>query len=148
MNEAFTISCYTLYVFLSMRYFKEDIMGLLVFIIILFILFFLLEKVVNKLLGVKRQKISETPGKKIDRWGRGITTVILICIAIPYFIINSNISWKWYFILLLIFTLGFQAILEWKYIKNSRQYASTLITLIVGLIFMFNIEFFIRVFSW
>ena len=123
-------------------------MGLLVFIIILFILFFLLEKIVNRLLGVKRQKISETPGKKIDRWGRGITAVIFFCIAIPYFIINSNISWKWYFILLLIFTIGFQAILEWKYIKNSRQYASTLIILIVSLIFLFNIEFFIRVFSW
>ena len=123
-------------------------MGLLVFIIILFILFFLLEKIVNKLLGVKRQKISETPGKKVDRWGRGITAVILICIAIPYFAVNNNISWKWYFILLLIFTIGFQAILEWMYINNSRQYASTLIILIVGLIFLINIEFFIRVFSW
>ena len=123
-------------------------MGLLIFIIILSILFFFFEKVVNKLLGVKRQKISETPGKKIDRWGRGITTVILICIAIPYFMINNHVPLKWYFILLLLFTIGFQAILEWKYIKNSRQYASTLITLIVGLIFMFNIEFFIRVFSW
>ncbi|WP_338472605.1 DUF4181 domain-containing protein [Niallia sp. XMNu-256] len=122
-------------------------MELLIFIIILFILFFLLEKIVNKLLGVKKQKISETPGKKIDRWGRGIIAVVHICIAIPYFVINNNISLKWYFIILLIFTIGFQAILEWKYIKNSRQYASTLIILIVGLIFMFNIEFFIRVFS-
>ena len=40
-------------------------MGLLIFIIILSILFFFFEKVVNKLLGVKRQKISETPGKKL-----------------------------------------------------------------------------------
>ncbi|MFS0824655.1 DUF4181 domain-containing protein [Bacillus sp. 1P02SD] len=123
-------------------------MGLLVFIIILFILFFLLEKIANKLLGVKRQKISETPGKKIDLWGRVITTVILICIGIPYLVINNNILWKWYFILLLIFTIGFQVMLEWKYIKNSRQYISTLIILIIGLIFIFNIEFFIRVFSW
>jgi hypothetical protein len=148
MNKAFPLSCYTLYVYHSMRYFKEDIMGLLVFIIILFILFFLLERIVNKLIGVKRQKISETPGRKVDRWGRGITVVILFCIAIPYFIINSNVSWKWYFILLLLFTIGFQAILEWKYIKSSRQYASTLIILIVSLILMSNIEFFIRVFSW
>ena len=123
-------------------------MGLLIFIIILSILFFFFEKVVNKLLGVKRQKVSDTPGRKVDRWGRGITVVIFFCIAIPYFMINSHVPWKWYFILLLLFTIGFQAILEWKYIKNSKQYASTLIILIVSLILMFNIDFFIRVFSW
>ena len=62
--------------------------------------------------------------------------------------INSHVPWKWYFILLLLCTIGFQAILEWKYIKNSKQYASTLIILIVSLILLFNIDFFIRVFNW
>ena len=123
-------------------------MGLIVFIIILFILFFSLEKIVNKLLGVKRQKISETAGKKVDRWGRGIIVATFFGIAIPYFMFNDHISWKWYFVLLLIFSVGFQAILEWKYIKNSRQYVSTLIVLMASLIFMFNLEFFIRIFSW
>ena len=51
-------------------------MGLLIFIIILSILFFFFEKVVNKLLGVKRQKVSDIQGRKVDRWGRGITVVI------------------------------------------------------------------------
>lgn len=35
-----------------------------------------LEVGINKLLGVEKKRISETPGRKIDAWGRGIILVI------------------------------------------------------------------------
>jgi hypothetical protein len=39
----------------------------LVFFIVLIIFVLLLEKVLSRLLGVEKKKVSETPGKKVDR---------------------------------------------------------------------------------
>lgn len=47
---------------------------------------------------------------------------------------------KWYWIIYLILLLGFQSILEWKFLKNSKQYITTLIFLIFGVIIIYNIE--------
>ncbi len=121
-------------------------MKFLVFIIGLFILFILLEKIINKLLKVEKKKISETSGKKVDQWGRGIILVIFLC-TLPYFITKDNDVLKWYWILFSTTSMGFQTILEWKYLKNSRQYVTTLIFLIVTFIVMLNIEYFFVVFS-
>ena len=109
-------------------------------LIIIFILVFLLEKIINKLLGIdKTKKISETSGRSVDRWGRGIILVILLCL-IPFFITKEGSIMKWYFILQLISSLGFQSILEWKYLKNSKQYVSTVIILILGVVCIYHIE--------
>ena len=42
----------------------------LVFFIILIVFVLLLEKILNRLLGVEKKRISETPGKNVDRWGK------------------------------------------------------------------------------
>ena len=51
----------------------------LALISVLFILGVLLEKGINKLLGVEKKKVSETSGKKVDRWGRGIILILFLC---------------------------------------------------------------------
>ena len=61
------------------------VLKFLVFFIVLIILVLLLEKGINKLLGVEKKKISETSGKKVDRWGRGIILILFLC-TLPFFI--------------------------------------------------------------
>ncbi|MEK5068719.1 DUF4181 domain-containing protein [Sporosarcina sp. FSL K6-1508] len=119
-------------------------MGYWVFIIVLVILVILLEKILNKLLGVEKKKISETSGKKVDQWGRGIILVLFLC-TLPFVITKDINVMKWYWILYIILLLGFQSILEWKYLKNSKQHVTTLIFLMLGVIIMYNVEYFLKI---
>ncbi len=116
------------------------IVRFLILIIVLTIFLFFLEKIINKLLGVEKKKISETSGKKVDKWGRGIILVIFLC-TLPFFVVQETNVLKWYWMLYLTALLGFQSILEWKYLKNSKQYVTTLIFLILGVIFLYNIKY-------
>ena len=119
-------------------------MRFLIFISVFTISAILLEKIINKLLRVERKMISETSGRKADKWGRYIILVILLC-TLPFFLVqDTNISsMKWYWILCYIVSLGFQSILEWKYLKQSKQYVTTLFFLILGVISLYNIENFL-----
>ncbi|UAT33103.1 DUF4181 domain-containing protein (plasmid) [Bacillus badius] len=129
---------------------RGDCLGFFMLIIVLLaliLLFTTLEKTINKLLGVEKKKISETPGKNIDRWGRTIILVTFLCTLA--FVITKDINViKWYWILYFVLSLGFQSILEWKYLKNSKQYVSTLIFLILTVIIIFNMEYFIQLLDW
>ncbi|WP_462405636.1 DUF4181 domain-containing protein [Gracilibacillus sp. Marseille-QA3620] len=103
------------------------IVRLFTIIVILFLVIFVIEKMTEKFLGVKTKKISETPGKRVDRWGRTIIVVIFLCslpIVTQYSEIVINISW----ILFIASLMTFQVILEWRYLKESKQYISTLIS--------------------
>jgi hypothetical protein len=120
--------------------------GIWVLIIVLVILVFLLEKIINKLLAVKKKKISETSGKNVDRWGRGVILVIFLC-TLPFVITKGTNVMKWYWILYLLLLLGFQSILEWKYLKNSKQYITTLIFLMLSVSIMYNIGYFLQLFG-
>lgn len=117
-------------------------------LIILVILVFLSEIIVNKLLGVEKKKVSKTSGKNVDRWGRGFIFVIFLC-ALPFVIIKDDTNvMRWFWVLNLILMLGFQSILEWKYLNNSKQYITTLIFLVLGVIIMYNIEYFFQLLGW
>ena len=112
-----------------------------ILIIVLIISIFIFEKAINKLLGVEKKKISETSGRNIDRRGRGIILVVFLC-TLPFVITEDTSFMKWYWILYFIVLLGFQSILEWKYLKNSKQHVTTLIFLLFIVIIMYNIEYF------
>ena len=112
----------------------------LVLISVFSILVVLLEKGINKLLGVEKKKVSETSGKKVDRWGRGMILILFLC-TLPFYVMGDTTFIKWYWILYLIVLLGLQSILEWKYLKNSKQYVTTLILLIISVFFLYNIEY-------
>jgi hypothetical protein len=112
------------------------IVRLFTILVILFLVVFLIEKMTEKFLGVKRKKISETPGKSVDRWGR---TIILIIFLVGYFFALTKESFdilKWHWVLFFTALTGFQVILEWKYLKESKQYISTLISSTICFVFL------------
>ena len=113
-------------------------------LIVIAIFMFLISKITNKLLGVKERQISETPGKNIERWGRGIIFVILLCTT-PFVNNHDSNEVRWYLGLYPVLFFGFQSILEWKYIKNSKQYLTTIIFLMFFLIIIFNVEYFFKI---
>ncbi|MEJ8767213.1 MULTISPECIES: DUF4181 domain-containing protein [Oceanobacillus] len=47
---------------------------------------------------------------------------------------------KGFFILYMIILIDFQAFLEWKYLKNSKQYITTVIILVLAVLFIYNLE--------
>ena len=93
------------------------------------ILIYAAEKGLNRLLGVKKINISDTPGKKVDRWGRNTIFICLLC-SLPF--LNDQILHFW-FLLYISLSMGFQIILERIYLKGSKQYISTLIHTVLGL---------------
>jgi hypothetical protein len=104
----------------------------LALIIVLLVVMYLLEKVINKLLGVKKKKISETPGRNVDRWGRSI--ILVIYLSTLWFVPSGESLFiiKLYWISFFILIFGFQVVMEFIYIKNSKQYLSTLFLLIIS----------------
>lgn len=96
---------------------------------------------------MEKKKISETSGKRIDRWGRGIILLIFL-FTLPFVIFgdSTNII-KWYWIVYITLLMGFQAFLEWKYLENSKQYVTTIIFIILSVIIMYNIEYFLPLLS-
>ncbi len=117
-------------------------MKFVVILIVVTILIVLIEKIINKMLGVQKQKLSETPGKKIDQWGRGIILVIFLSTVWFVITIDSDKITKLYWMSYLVLIFGFQAIMEFLFIKNSRQYISTTVILILGMILLYNIGIF------
>ncbi|MFC7320577.1 DUF4181 domain-containing protein [Halobacillus campisalis] len=115
-------------------------MNFLAFLIFLIIVMFLLEKITVKKLRIEKIRISETSGKNLDRWGRGI--ILLIFLSTLWFVIDSNSDslTKFYFMTYLALLLGFQAIMEFVFIKGSKQYITTTILLLMSLIIMYNID--------
>ncbi|KMY44371.1 hypothetical protein AC622_09010 [Bacillus sp. FJAT-27916] len=99
-------------------------MRLVIILIILFFIILLIEKTIDKLLGVKRKNIAKTNGKKVDQWGRAIIVVIYLV----YIVSRAAVTTEWHFILFLLTLMGYQAILEWKYLRGSKQYLSTLLS--------------------
>ncbi|WP_404451870.1 DUF4181 domain-containing protein [Virgibacillus necropolis] len=115
-------------------------MKFVAFFIGLLILLFVVEKVTNKILGVERKKVSETSGKNLDFWGRGI--ILVIFLSTLWFVItnNSDILTKFYWMTYLALLIGFQVIMEFIFIKESKQYISTTLLLILCLVVMYNID--------
>jgi len=87
----------------------------------------LMERLIFKLLGVEKKKVSETKGKNADIWGRVI--IILLIIGTLPFTYQSDSSLRGIVYLFVIF--GFDAFMEWKYIKESKQYIGSLIFMVI-----------------
>ena len=93
----------------------------------------------------KKEKISETSGKNIDRWGRGLILLTFLC-TLPFAVEEDRNVIKWYWICFLIVSMGFQSFMEWKYLKNSKEYVITVITLtylLLAIGIMYNVDYYI-----
>lgn len=128
------------YVILKIK--MGDVMKVLVFFLFVALVIFLVETISTKIFGVEKKRISETSGKNIDRWGRGIIAVIFLSI-LPFVISLDFYIMKWYWILFTVVLFGFQSFLERKFLKGSKQYITSLIYLILMVIIFYNIEYFI-----
>ena len=103
-------------------------------LILFCILIYAAEKGLNRLLGVKKINISDTPGKKVDRWGR-ITILVCFLCSLPF--LNDQHVHFW-FLLYLSLLMLFEVIVERIYLKGSKQYISTFILslLVLSLCFL------------
>ena len=87
---------------------------------------FALEFVLKKWLKIEKVKISETEGKNINRWGRGIILVVAL-VLLPFVIGGSFLQMLWFWVIYFSVLSLFDAFLQWKYARESREYIITLI---------------------
>lgn len=103
----------------------------------------LLEKGLNKLFNVTKQKVSDTDGKMVDRWFRVIMVIVSLSVLIFYIVPlmkdfkeNVNVI-MWYWLIHFGVIFFFQVFMEWKYLKPSKQYLTSLIIIVIILISYF-----------
>lgn len=88
------------------------------------------------IVGEKRRKVSETYGKVIQMWGLAVIVVVGLGSMFVLDIFDPEIM-KWFWLGFLILTVGFQAFLDWKFLKETKEYVVSLIVLLIGLIYIF-----------
>ena len=106
------------------------IMSLMTFIMLI-LLVILAEKMIGRFLGIKKEDVSETSGKRMDQWGRTIIMGLFLFSFIFALSKENDTILKWNWIFFLTALMGLQTILEWKYLKDSKQYLLTLISSII-----------------
>ena len=115
-------------------------MSFLIIIVLSIFVVVLVGEMVDKFLGIKRKQLSETPGNRFNRWG---STIILFI----FFVLNvtsESDAHKIWSLLLLPTLLVFEVILEWKYVKESKQYIATLINSTITIIFLIGVYFYVK----
>lgn len=97
------------------------------------ILLFIVDKMITKWLGVNKSRISETPGKKWEQWGNGL--IFLIFLITLWFVMGQSDSMRILHLLsFLVMQFGLKAILEFVYLKGSRQYVASSILLLMNVL--------------
>lgn len=115
------------------------------FVLLLLILLEIIDKKLSYwIFKEKRAKLSETDGEKTDKWVR----IILSLIGITGYFFIAKLSGSvesiavmsfWLFIIILI--NSFQSYLEWKYIKQTKQFVIPLILMVIGIVGVTSIYF-------
>ncbi|EDL66293.1 DUF4181 domain-containing protein [Bacillus sp. SG-1] len=109
-------------------------MKFIIFIISIIVLFWVTEKLLTKWLGKDTRKISDTEGKLLDRWGRGVILLIaLVFLTKVGDMSDQRLAMNIYWISFIIVFLGFQSFMQWKFLKGSKEYLKTLIFLGIAL---------------
>jgi hypothetical protein len=104
---------------------------------ILVILLAVLAPLLRKWIVGTDRYIDETDGRRVDFWGRII--LVIIFLVLLFFVVDTSDETivKLFFIIALTITTAFQSIIEWKYLKNSKEFVVTLILWVIGLIYFF-----------
>ena len=106
----------------------------------------LIDVVVRKLLGIKRAKLTNPKGKRIEMLGR-IACVFLIFITYPAFIDTGILEIKHLFIIFFTVLFCLQAVVQYIYIKESKEYIITMLMNVVFVVFLFNIDLLVNLYS-
>lgn len=99
-------------------------------LVIIILLFLLLEPILRRILKIEKKHISETEGKKVYRIGIFIITVITICF-IPILVTKETVYMTLFLLLFFIVRYGFELFIEWKYMRESREYLITLANMVL-----------------
>jgi hypothetical protein len=119
----------------NLLYRQEDYMGISISILV--ILLAVLAPLLRKWIVGTDRYIDETDGRRVDFWGRII--LVIIFLVLLFFVVDTSDETivKLFFIIALTITTAFQSIIEWKYLKNSKEFVVTLILWVIGLIYFF-----------
>ena len=110
-------------------------MGYIGFFIGLYCLLFVVNKITNKIFRVEKIRNTNLHDEKIKRWGNNIIFIVLL-ITLWFVIGGSDILKTLFFMGFMALFLGFQAIMEYIFTKESRQYISNIILMIIVLVTM------------
>lgn len=102
--------------------FIAAVIGLVIFLIVA-------DKITNKIFAVEKEKLAETSGRRINHWGQAILFIFFL-VLLWFMIDSSDILRMFYIIIFLALSFGYQAVMEFIFIKESRQYISTTILVI------------------
>jgi hypothetical protein len=106
-----------------------------IILIIVWVLFeFLLQKTFRG-----KEKVTDTSGERTYRLGRIIIGIIFLVIFL--FVFQTPNLLKWALILFIITLLGFKAIMELKFLTKSKDYIATIISLIIGVVVLYNLDY-------
>jgi hypothetical protein len=119
----------------NLLYRQEDYMGISISILV--ILLAVLAPLLRKWIVGTDRYIDETDGRRVDFWGRII--LVIIFLVLLFFVMDTSDETivKWFFIIALTITTAFQSIIEWKFLKNSKEFVVTLILWVIALIYFF-----------
>ncbi|REE78548.1 uncharacterized protein DUF4181 [Paenibacillus taihuensis] len=120
-----------------MTYSIPNIQSTVLSMSLLLLLLIILELIVKKYLLVKEpNKISDTNGKSVNRWVKGLLAIISFIVF--FFVLDTtNINaLKWFWLALFIVSMGQHTFMEWRYLKGSKEYIISLLKLAVGLIYI------------
>lgn len=106
----------------------------------------LVDVVVRKALNIKRVKLTDPKAKKIDMLGR-ILCAVMIFVAFPPLLDNGVIQLKYLFMIMFTIFFSFQAIIQYIFIKESKEYILTMLMSLVFIVFMFKIDLLIELYS-
>ncbi|QSS98863.1 DUF4181 domain-containing protein [Pontibacillus sp. ALD_SL1] len=112
-------------------------------LVILLILLLSLETIIRKKFNIERRYVTDTKGKHIDRWGRGVLLLIAISV-LGYAIFSHASGMKWYLMGIYVAQFGFQAIMQWMFLKRSKEYVITSVYLALGVLTIYNIDILFR----
>lgn len=93
------------------------------------------------IVGGKRRKVSETDGEIIQVWGLAVIAVIGLGSMFVLDISDPQIM-KWFWLGFVTLTVGIQAFLDWKFLKETKEYVVSLIVLLIGLIYIYIFMFY------
>lgn len=98
----------------------------LVFLAVSVAILYGIDFVLRKWLKIEKVNLSETAGKNINRWGRAIILVVAL-VLLPFSISGSLWQMLWFWIIYYTVLSLFEATLQWKYARESKEYLLTLI---------------------
>ncbi|MBD8497003.1 DUF4181 domain-containing protein [Paenibacillus arenosi] len=103
-----------------------------ILVLLLAVINIILEKYILK---SPSPKISDTTGKNINRWGKGCLAVLAICFYLFVLDMTDEYMMKWFFLIAFVVSAVFHAIVEWWYLRGSKQYFISILLLMVGLVY-------------